>query len=297
MKILLTGASGFVGGHLLEAIKQAFGSENIVVLGGSQVDGVRFVLAPHYDLSALDPRLFDDIDVLIHAGAYTPKSGAEADHRVYCGSNISFTEALLNFNFSSLRKIIFTSTLDVYASCATISEASPVEPATLYGASKLYGEKLVEVFARERKIAHAILRLGHIYGPGEEAYRKIIPLVITNALTERPVQVFGTGEELRSFIYIKDVVDAIVTAVRVELECSLINIVGGNSISINSLVEKILLASGSSTKITRIPAPKGRDFKFNNALLKNTLLKEEFDFDRGLQLEIEHMRNKLAVRQ
>lgn len=296
MKILLTGAGGFVGEHLLKRLVLEYGVENVVALTSRERADVRCVTVPGYDLSALDTGLFNDVDVLVHAGAYTPKSGREANDLQRCGLNISVTEALLGFEFAALKKVIFTSTLDVYAGAELISEATPVGPATLYGASKLYGEKMVEAFAAQRGIKHAILRLGHIYGPGEEAYQKMLPLTIANVVSGRPVQLFGEGEELRSFIYIDDVVTSLMNAVASDLPSPIVNIVGGSPVSIKTLIEKIISIAGQQVEVIRQPATvKGRDFVFDNSLLKSTLLPSEFDFDQGLAVEIEYMKRKLAA--
>ncbi|QBF27924.1 NAD-dependent epimerase/dehydratase family protein [Pseudomonas tructae] len=294
MKILLTGAGGFVGGHLLRTAIETFGHDNVVALTSRELDGVQSVVAKGHDLSQLGPDRFNDIDVLIHAGAFTPKSGQEANDIEACGRNISFTENLLRFQFASLKKVVFTSTLDVYAAAERISESTPLAPATLYGASKLYGEKMVEVFASQRSISHEILRLGHIYGPGEEAYQKILPLTISNILSGKPVQIWGGGEELRSFIYIEDIVSAILKAVTCDTGERVINIVGGAPISIKALVEKLVVISGRSVQVNhQAVSTRGRDFVFDNRLLKKTLLAEEYDFDRGLTAEFNHMLLKL----
>lgn len=296
MKILLTGAGGFVGEHLLKQLVLKYGADQVVALTSREIPGVRCVTAPDHDFSVIDKTRFNDIDALVHAGAFTPKSAREANDLRRCGLNISVTEALLGFEFAALKKVVFTSTLDVYAGADLISEATPVGPATLYGASKLYGEKMVEAFAAERGISHAILRLGHIYGPGEEAYQKMLPLTISNVVSGRPVQLFGAGEELRSFIYIDDVVKSLMNVLSVELPSPVVNIVGGKPVSIKALIEKIISIAGQQVEVVRQPAAaKGRDFVFDNSLLKSTLLPDEFDFDQGLAVEIEYMKRKLAA--
>ncbi|MDH1700759.1 NAD-dependent epimerase/dehydratase family protein [Comamonas terrigena] len=295
MKILLTGAGGFVGGHLLQRLMLKYGADNVVVLSSRALEGAQCVTAPDYELSALDKSLFNDVDVLVHAGAYTPKNARQASDLQRCGLNVSVTQELLGFEFLRLKKVIFTSTLDVYASADLISEATPVGPATLYGASKLYCEKMIEAFSVERGISHAILRLGHIYGPGEEAYQKMLPLTIANVVLGHPVQLFGSGEELRSFIYIDDVVTSLINAVTTELASPIVNVVGGSPVSIKNLIEKIIHIAGQAVDV--IPQPttvKGRDFVFDNNLLKRTLLPTEFDFEQGLAVEIDYMKRKLA---
>lgn len=296
MKILLTGPGGFVGAHLLRRLMLKYGADNVVALTSRELSGAQCVIAPDYDLSVLDKSLFNDVDVLVHVGACTPKSAREANDLQLCGLNISVTQALLGFEFAALRKVVFTSTLDVYASADLISETTPVGPATLYGVSKLYGEKMIEAFAIERGISHATLRLGHIYGPGEEAYQKMLPLTIANVVSGRPVQLFGTGEELRSFIYIDDVVTSLMNAVTTELASPIVNVVGGRPVSIKTLIEMVIRIAGQDVEVVHQPVTaKGRDFVFDNSLLKRTLLPSEFDFDQGLAVEIEYMKRKISV--
>ncbi|WP_443692714.1 NAD-dependent epimerase/dehydratase family protein [Pseudomonas protegens] len=296
MKILMTGAGGFVGAHLLKRLLLNYGADNVVALTSRELPEAQCVIVPDYDFSKLDKGLFNDVDVLVHAGAFTPKKMQEANDIHLCGLNISVTQALLGFEFAKLKKVLFTSTLDVYAGADLISESTPVDPATLYGASKLYGEKMVSAFAIEREISHAILRLGHIYGPGEEAYQKMLPLTISNVVSGRPVQLFGAGEELRSFIYIDDVVTSLMNAVTTELASPIINVVGGNPVTIKALIEMIMSISGQKVDIVSQPVTvKGRDFVFDNSLLKSTLLPSEFNFAQGLAVEIKYMKRKLAV--
>lgn len=296
MKILLTGAGGFVGAHLLKRLISQYGADNVVALSSRELPGVQCVTALDYDLSTLDKSLFNDVDVLVHAGAFTPKNASQANDLDLCGMNISVTQALLGFEFAGLQKVLFTSTLDVYAGAELISETTPVGPATLYGASKLYGEKMISAFATGRGISHAILRLGHIYGPGEEAYQKMLPLTIANVVSGRPVQLFGAGEELRSFIYINDVVTSLMNAITTELASPIVNIVGGSPVSIKTLIEMIIRIAGQAVDVVSQPATvKGRDFVFDNRLLKSTLLPSELDFAQGLAVEIEYMKRKIAA--
>ncbi|MBK8521170.1 MAG: SDR family oxidoreductase [Chitinophagaceae bacterium] len=106
--------------------------------------------------------------------------------------------------------------MDVYQQSEIISERSLIQPSSLYGESKLYSEKMVTAWASSNNKIHQILRVGHVYGPGEEAYEKIIPVTITKILRDQPLQIWGTGNEIRSFIFIKDIVSAIMNAVKLE---------------------------------------------------------------------------------
>ncbi|MDF2444974.1 MAG: NAD-dependent epimerase/dehydratase [Moraxellaceae bacterium] len=297
MKILITGATGFIGSRLLTQAAQRFGTENVIALCSRPIAGHRCLVYHDHGLDGLPAADLAGIEVLVHAGAFTPKSAREANDVAGCNGNIAFTTRLLGLGFTSLKRIVFTSTLDVYDSAPLISESTPTLPATLYGLSKLYGERLVEIAGRERGIEVQILRIGHVYGPGEEKYQKMLPLTLRNVLLDAPVEIFGEGDELRSFIYIDDVIAAVLAAVTMARTQGPINVVGGSSISIRHLVEKIVALSGKPARIVqRESSHARRDLVFDNRVLRQTLLTQETALDEGLEREYRYMQALLGQR-
>ncbi|MDD0973001.1 NAD-dependent epimerase/dehydratase family protein [Pseudomonas fontis] len=290
MKILITGASGFIGGRLLDGAIAAWGNDNVIAFSSQEISGCQTIVynrdASDFGLSAADKALLEGVEVVVHAGAYTPKSGGEANVISACNENIFFTEKLLKLPFNNLQKIVFTSTLDVYAAATPISEQTPTEPATLYGWSKLYCEKVVSAFAAEKKIVSQILRVGHVYGPGEEKYAKFLPKTIGNIVNGASVELYGDGAELRSFIYIDDVIKAILAAVALDESVGVINLVGGHAVSIKEVLDQLILLSGRPVEvIPRAFNGVKRDFVFDTTRLKKYLLPVETDFLSGLRTE------------
>jgi UDP-glucose 4-epimerase len=288
MKIVITGTSGFIGSRLLQTARAAYG-ESVTAFSSHPSEGNHIVYANRTDfsLAPTELALVEDAEVLIHAGAFTPKCGAKANQIKSCNSNIAFTEELLALPWRNLKKIVFLSTLDVYTNFdCPISEATLTVPTTLYGMSKLYCERMMSLHAAERGIAIQVLRIGHVYGPGEEQYAKVIPKAIERIIAGGDVELWGEGEELRSFIYISDVVTAILKAVELQEEPGVINVVGGNVISIRDLLEKLIAIGGRQTKIVQREFSRTRrDLVFDNTKLKRYLLPEESDFTTGLKME------------
>lgn len=292
MRILLTGATGFLGGHLLPRLVGRYGALSVVALASRPVEGVRTV--PWGPGRTVPPDLFAsagcaDTDVLVHLGAFTPKSGAEADDAVRSEENVRVLSELLAADLPSLRRVLCVSTLDVYAPTdGVISETSPVGPVSRYGESKLRCEELVRRFGVARGIDVGILRIGHVYGPGEGAYRKLIPATIANVLDGREVPVYGDGSDVRTFIYAGDVAEAIVRAVETPFSGEVVNLVGARPVTVLELVRTVFRLCEREERIAFRPrAGAVRNLRFDNAKMRRMLGGETVGLEEGLRREIE----------
>ena len=296
--ILLTGASGFIGKHLLVALIKEYGKDAVLALTSTPVKDPHYLLHNDYNFDAnffIKSGYGNQIHTVIHAGAFTPKNGKQANDVTNCNSNIITADKLLQADLPGLKKIIYLSTLDVYAPAEIISETSEVQPGSLYGDSKLYVEKMITAWAKANNTIHQILRVGHVYGPGEQAYQKIIPVTINKILQDQPLQIWGTGKEIRSFIYIGDVVEAIMNALQLSVNAGVINLVSTQKITIAALVDKLIALSGKSIVPEVVPVDvPGKDFVFDNYKMKDLLFSNETTLDEGLLQEWTYMKNLQA---
>lgn len=290
--ILITGSSGFIGSKLLEATIQAFGKDKVVAFTSRHRDDCNYVLHKDYQFSNdyLSEEGYGNIDTVIHVGAFTPKTSHEANDVDRSTSNIINTHRLLSALNPKLKRFIYLSTIDVYEPYGVITEASPVAPVSLYGDSKYYCEKMVESWAKEHGISCIILRIGHVYGPGEEAYKKLIPTVMRQIINGNSVKLFGDGEDLRSFIYITDVVQSIVNSIQITADYEIVNIVGDSEIKIKNLIESIIRISERQITVEHIPQYSNpRNLVFNNSKLKMLLHTPAVSLNDGLKLEWDYL--------
>lgn len=294
MKVLLTGASGFIGSHILIGLIKAFGKESVVILTSKEIPDVNCIIYKSHTDFGLSKDYFNNITHIIHAGAFTPKNSESANDLELCFSNIEYLKELFSFKLINLTRFINLSTLDVYAfTTGVLSEKSTIKPISLYGSSKLYCEDMVKVFSHKNDVDYINLRIGHVYGSGEEKYKKVLPISIQRILEGKSVELFGDGEELRSFIFIDDVVESIINAIKVSVSNIDINVVSGVSISIKDLLFRLIEISGKSINLVRKESNhKKRDLVFNNSLLLQTLLKSETILIDGLKSEYEYMKVK-----
>ena len=106
-----------------------------------------------------------------------------------------------------------------------------------------------------------------------------------------PIELWGDGSDLKSFIFIDDVVETVINALNTTSDISDINVVSANSISIKDLLTKIIEISGKNLEILQKPSThKKRDSVFDNTILISNLLKNETDLTEGLKIEYEYMK-------
>ncbi len=305
--VLVTGATGFIGKHLVARLAGIPGIKLFLLSRQKQQEARRNVIVLNGALESLTPEYWrshgiERLDYVFHLGGYIPKISADADHvDAVVDSNIMGTRRLLQSLPACPEKIIFSSTVDVYSLPAkgVLTESSRVSPRTLYGASKLFCESLISAWAKDRGCHCVILRYGHIYGPGEEAYGKLIPVVIRTLLEGRSPTLHGDGSALRDYLYVGDAVEATIRAALVEGSCGPINVVRGISVSMKDVVQLLLRLVESDKEIIFLPdRPNGDSLRFDNGLMAAALGNCAMtDLTDGLAAEIAGFRRMRNERQ
>ena len=279
--VLVTGAGGFIGRHLGERLSTS-SNTHLLLLSRSQKRSAREdTVWLSSALEALTPDFWSfhnikKIDYVFHLGAFIPKTSVDAnclDRAI--DSNILGTRSLLQALPSSPERFVFASTVDVYAEPQdgeVLSERSPVAPTTLYGASKLFCEALVAAWSAEVGAPCAILRYGHIYGPGEERFRKFIPVVIRTALAGHQPVVLGDGSTLRDYLYVGDAVEATIRAALAQRCEYPLNIVCGRSVTLRAVAELVTRLVGREfPPILLSDKPNGISLRFDNSKMRQFL--------------------------
>lgn len=300
--VLVTGASGFIGTHLVERLSQESGLR-LILLSRRAPQKVRSSdLWLSVSLHEVSPESWSsvgvkNIDLVFHLGAFIPKSSAEGDRvEDVFRDNLKGTKSLLESLPTPPERIIFSSTVDVYAEAPegeVIRESSPVAPSNLYGASKLFCEQMIRTYAREHGCDYAILRYGHIFGPGEEAYKKLIPQTIRQLLLGDSPVLYGDGLAERDFLYVEDAIEATIrAAISSFKELGPTNIVSGESHSLRNIVSLLIKMAACDTEIKYLAnLPRGRSLRFDNTLMRKFLGAWDFvDIAVGLEREVEYFR-------
>lgn len=223
MKILVTGAAGFIGSHL---------AERLAALGHSAVGidcltdyyspalkqlNVNALAAQGIAVLPLDLAVDDLRDAvagaeIVYHSAAQPGLSASTSFEIYARNNITATQRLLEAlaDEPALRGFIYLSTSSVYGADATGPETAEPRPTSYYGVTKLAAEQLVLARQRDRGLPALSMRLFSVYGPRERP-EKLYPKLIRAILEDREFPLYqGSEQHLRSYTYVGDIVDGLV---------------------------------------------------------------------------------------
>jgi nucleoside-diphosphate-sugar epimerase len=199
MKVLVTGASGFVGGALVEELRHADAAYEVHPLGRQDGDLSHAGVA---DAAVAEARP----GVVVHGAARIGVVRCADEPELAVRSNVLATALVARAAAASAARLVYLSTSDVYGSAAAADEETPTAPESLYALTKLWGEQAAALYAPERI---AVLRLANPYGPGVDAgqAKGAVPTMLRQADAREPIPVFRG--EARAFCWIGDVVRAI----------------------------------------------------------------------------------------
>jgi UDP-glucose 4-epimerase len=198
-----------------------------------------------------------------------------------------------------VKKVVHVSTGSVYgeAQYYPTDENHPLNPTSYYGVSKLAGEKYARVFAHLYDLDVTMLRYYHVYGPRQESsdVGGVVSIFARRALHDQPLIIYGDGSQLRSFTYVKDVVDINkVVAQSAASKGEAYNCASGIRVTILELAQKVLAYYGKEDiEIQFEDWRLGDILKFDvaNAKLKGLGYEFRTDFDEGLAKTLEWSRS------
>jgi len=253
-RILITGATGFIGRHVLRHVRQAGYEVEAISRRGGSVDGT--------EVHSLD--LADDTRVqqwvasrkfaaILHLASDIPDNVHGPSGERALGINLASTHNMLRLARDQRCLFVYTSSSSIYgllaARTAPVTEAEPPNPQNLYSFSKYAGEILCRQFAEQHGISCSILRVSAPYGPGANR-RTVINLFLESALRAGEITLLGTGARSQDFTFVDDVARAIILAMEHKITGTF-NIAGGSPVSMRQLAEEVLRAVPSSASAIR----------------------------------------------
>lgn len=258
-RVLVTGAGGFIGSHLVERLIELGADLRCFVRYTSRGE-TRFleVIKDKVEIVAGDLRDSDAVEeavrgreVVFHLGALVGIPYSYLHPREVVETNIiGSLNILLASRNQRVEKVIHTSTSEVYgtAKYVPIDEAHPLQGQSPYSASKIGADKIAESFYNSYDLLVAIARPFNAYGPRQSA-RAVIPTIITQALTSGEIKL-GNTLPTRDFTYVSDTVEGFIKIATSSASVGeVINIGSGYEISIGDLVNKIVGLIGGDIQV------------------------------------------------
>lgn len=315
-RILVTGAGGFVGSHLIEKLLKISGDVTAFVRYNSRndygmLDRLPRGITDKIEVISGDLRDSDAVrdavkgkDVIFHLASLIAIPYSYKHPREVVETNVIGTlNILMAAKEYRTAKIIHTSTSEVYGTAQYIpmDEQHPLQGQSPYSASKIAADKIAESFHLSFRLPVATIRPFNAYGPRQSA-RSVIPTVITQALSGDKIYL-GSLSPRRDFTYVDDVLDGFIKIAELDEAVGRVINIGSNfDISVKELVEKISSIIGKKLiikidkKRTRPENSEVMRLRADNLLAKRLLgWKPIISLDKGLKLTIDWMSENLNL--
>ncbi|HEY8348036.1 MAG TPA: NAD-dependent epimerase/dehydratase family protein [Symbiobacteriaceae bacterium] len=278
-RILVTGAAGFIGSHLVRRLA-ADGHEVVAVDrrpvagGGGHGGPIRWYRG---DLLEMDlAPLVAGVEYVIHLAGQPGVRESWSEFRHYSRGNIETTQRLLEvLRGKPVAKFVLASTSSVYGEAPMPArEDGPVKPVSPYGLTKLAAEGLCELYGRTAKIPWVALRYFTVYGPGQRP-DMAFSRWLAAARGGKPLEVYGDGGQMRDFTYVADAVEATVRALFTPAAGMAVNVGSGRPVSVREAIAVIEQVMGRPVQIRHL-APARGDMRETRA--DTTRLQRELGF-------------------
>ncbi len=309
MKILITGGAGFIGTNFVHYIHENY-DYDIVVLDkltyAGNKDNLKDIL-PDIQFIRGDIGNEEDIkvamkdcDLVVNFAAETHVDRSITDPSIFVKTDVLGTYNLLeHVRKYDVEKYLQISTDEVYGSIedGSFTEESNIDPSSPYSASKAGGDVLVSAYHKTYDLPVLITRSSNNYGPYQYP-EKLIPLFILNAMQNKPLPVYGTGENVREWIYVMDNCSGIDTVLNKGKFGEVYNIGGGNEKTNIEITRMILdLLGKPESLITYVEDRLGHDLRYSLDSTKTKKLgwKPEWSFEDGLKQTVEWYRDNRGL--
>lgn len=308
MKVLVTGGAGFIGSNVVEELINSHHQVLVVDnLSTGKIDNVHdeagFYKCDITNIDALELIFkIERPEIVYHFAAQidiqTSLKEPNYDAKINIVGTINLLECCRKYG---VKKVIYPSSAAVYGNprYLPIDENHPIEPISFYGISKHTPEHYIKTFCSLYNIKYTIFRYSNVYGIGQEPKGEggVISIFIDKFLKNEPPVIFGDGEQMRDFIYVKDIAKGSLLALT-RGDNKILNLSTNIPITINKLFEIMRKAFTSEVKPVYSDIRQGDILHsyLNNFSAKESLGWDvEYDFENGVMETINHYKNLFRV--
>jgi UDP-glucose 4-epimerase len=303
---LVTGGCGFIGSHLVESLLDAGHQVRILddLSTGKRenVSGKAEIMAGDVADAATVQRAAHGVEGIFHLAAIASVQKSVADwsgtHRVNLSGTINIFEAARTADRGRPVRVVYASSAAVYgdSDAMPISEESRVRPITAYGADKLGCEHHGRVATLIHNVPTTGFRFFNVYGPRQDPsspYSGVISIFTSRVRKSQGLELFGDGQQLRDFVYVKDVVRFLRAAMDHESRDALVfNVCTGRPTTIRELAHKIMEVAGTTVEVRHNP-PRPGDIRVSlgdpSAARRHFALEATTELSSGLKSTLESL--------
>ncbi len=310
MKLLVTGGLGFIGSNFISRVFENHKDWSVVnvdaELYGSNHQSLKkfennskysFVKGNITDQELME-KLVSESDIVVNFAAESHVDRSISNARPFIDSNILGVFTLLETIKKMKKKLIHISTDEVYGSfdSGSAKEETRLNPSSPYAASKASAELLIQSYITTYGCNVIITRCTNNYGP-KQFPEKLIPKTIILALNDKKIPIYGTGKNIRDWIFVEDHCDAIIDVLIKGKSGESYNISAGNEIDNITIIKKILTIVGKPLEnVEFVEDRPGHDFRYSmeSTKIRNTLgWSQKKKFEEGLKKTIDwYLENK-----
>ena len=313
MKLIVTGGAGFIGSAFVRMLASAVENrvtnlDKLTYAGNldnlapvANKPNYRFVRGDITDSELIDTLIDEEQpDAIVHFAAESHVDRSILSPNASFETNLRGTFTLLEaVRKRKVPRYVHVSTDEVYGSLDEPLEADenyPLKPSSPYSASKAGSDLLALSYFTTFKCPVVVTRASNNYGPYQFP-EKLIPLMISNALDDKPLPIYGDGMQVRDWLYVDDHCRAILSVLRKGREGEIYNIGGSRSLPNREVVHMILKATGKPESLmTTVTDRPGHDRRYaltSEKLEQETGWKPEMPFEEGLPATVDwYVRNR-----
>ena len=298
MKVLVTGAAGFIGSHLAAALLER--GADVIGLDSFTDYYARSVKEANLDVNRRHPRftfleeriqdanlpvLLDDVTHVFHLAAQAGvRRSWGREFRIYTENNVEASQQLLEACVGRpLHRFVYASSSSLYGDNVSIpmrEDALP-QPISPYGVTKLAAEQLCYLYFVNHGVPTTSVRYFTVYGPRQRPDMAFHRFLLA-ALRDDPIVLYADGEQTRDFTYVTDAVAATMAAGDVGVPGRAYNVGGGARVTVNEVLNIVEKLAGRRLQIRREPAQKG---DMRDTYADTTLARTDLGFVPAVSLE------------
>jgi len=299
MKSLVTGGAGFIGSHIVDALIEK--GHQVVIIDDLSTGNKEFInprakfieKSITEDLSQIFQK--EKFDYVFHLAAQIDLRKSLLDPVKDAEINILGSLNVINQCIKNkVKKFIFSSSAAVYSPEAKIpaSEDDKISPLSSYGLAKYTVENYLKILKNIHGLDYVTLRYSNVYGPRQSMKGEagVVSIFIKNILADKQITIFGSGEQTRDFIFVKDVVEANLLAINLS---GIYNVSTSIETSVNKLTENLKKLIKKDAKIIHSDAIKGElqrsALSYEN--LKKLGFQPKYHLEQGLKETIDFFKS------